>query len=212
MGADRITQGNFSSAGTNPNDQQAIIQDVANNVLAISGTNRKISTLHSNMLGIGAQVALTAITTAQNLFTLPFAGGFLNLVGRRIKVRFTLIYSTTVGNVATISFALKLGSVTLCTITTAATNTAASANLPIQVEFELVVASLGASGTIESHGIVFANIGTAAAAAAAVYLDTNTAVSSAVNLITAETLAVTIAASAAVPSAQIREASIQIAA
>lgn len=211
MGADRIIAGNLSSAGTNPFDQQAIIQDIQNGVLSISGTSRRIVALRAMLLGLAAQTALTAITVAQNLFTYPVAAGFLNIVGRRLKVSFTLIYSTTAGQVATLGFALKLGSVTLCSIVTAATNTAASTNLPVHVEFSIAIASLGASGTIESHGRVEANIGTAAAAAVAVYLDTQAVVSAAVNLTAAQTLAVTLTGGGgAVPSAQIRDATIEV--
>jgi hypothetical protein len=159
-------------------------------------------------LVLPAQTAKTAITTAQTLLSFAFAAGALNVIGRKLRVKGVLIYSTTAANVATISFALKLGTVTLCTITTAATNTTASTSLPIHFEFELTVVTLGATATLESHGRVEANIGTTAAAAVAVYLDTNTAVSSAVNLTAAETLSVTIAASAAVPTAQLRSATL----
>jgi hypothetical protein len=157
---------------------------------------------------IAQQAALSNITTAQNLFTQLMAGGALNLLGRTLRVRGTVIYSTTATNVATITIAIKLGAVTLCSITTAATNTAASANLPIQFEFLLTVATAGTGGMINAHGSVTANIGTAAAAVATVYLDTNTAAQGPVDLTIPETLAVTIAASAAVPSAQLLSASI----
>lgn len=209
MGADRIQAGPVSSQGTNAFDQQALVQDTLNNTLSVSGQSRRLALLRSSIRVLAAQTALTAITTAQNLLTQVFAAGALNVLGRRVRVKGSLIYSTTSTNVATISLALKLGSVTLCTITTAATNTAASTNLPIQFEFEFTTAALGATGTIEAHGRVDANIGTAAAAAIASYLDTNVAVSSAVSLIAAETLALTIAASAAVPSAQLRDCVIE---
>lgn len=209
MGADRIQAGPISSVGTNPYDLQAIVQDTQNNTLSISGSSRRLAILRSSVIALSAQTALSAITTAQNLISQAFAPGALNVVGRRVRVKVTLIYSTTATNVATLSFALVLGGVTLCTITTAATNTAASTNLPVTVEFEFTVVSVGAAATIESHGTVNANIGTAAAAAIATYLDTNTAVSAAVNLIASATLAVTIAASAAVPSAQVRDAVIE---
>ena len=210
MGADRITNGPLSSANINTYDQQAIVQDSTNNTLQISGASKKLQLLRSAPLVLNAQNALAAITVAQTLLSLAFNAGALNVTNRRIRVKGSVIYSTTIANVATISFALVLGGVTLCTITTAATNTAASANLPIQFEFELLVASLGAAATIESHGKLEANIGTVAAAAVAVYLDTNTAVSAAVNLLTAETLSVTVAASAAIPSLQLREAVIEL--
>ncbi len=212
MGADRVTVGPLSSNATNSFDAQALVQDVQNNTLSVSGSSRKLAVLQSAIAVLPAQTALTAITAAQVVLSQAFNPGALNVQNRTIRVSGSLIYSTTATNVATISLALVLGGVTLCTITTAATNTAASANLPIQFEFELNVVSLGASATVESHGWVAANIGTVAAAAIATYLDTNTAVSSAVNLLTAATLQLTIAASAAVPSAQLRQATIELAA
>jgi hypothetical protein len=210
MGADRVTYGPPSASGVNSFDQKALVLDQTNGVLYVSGAanNRKLMLAMGAPLVLPAQTALTAITTAQSLLSFIFGAGALNVTGRKLRIKGVLIYSTTSTNVATISFALTLGGVTLCTITTAATNTAASANLPIQFEFELTVVTLGATATIESHGRVIANIGTVAAAAGALYLDTNTAVSAAVNLTAAATLGVTIAASAAVPSAQLRSATL----
>lgn len=210
MGADRVTYGPPFANGVNTFDQKAILLDQTNGVVYSSGSGngRKVQAAMCAPLVLPAQTAKTAITTAQILLSFAFAPGALNVTGRKLRVKGVLIYSTTAANVATISLALKLGSVTLCTITTAATNTTASTSLPIHFEFELTVVTLGATATLESHGRVDANIGTAAAAAVAVYLDTNTAVSSAVNLTTTETLEVTIAASAAVPSAQLRSATV----
>jgi hypothetical protein len=159
---------------------------------------------------IGQQTALSNITTPQNLFSQAIPAGAWNLVGRTLRVRGTAIYSTTSTNVATLTIAIKLGSVVLCSITTAATNTAASTNLPIQFEFQLTVATAGTAGMINAHGSVTANIGTAAAPSTSVSLDTNTAAQGPVDLTVAETLAVTIAASAAVPSAQLLSASVDI--
>ncbi len=210
MGADRVTYGPPSATGFNAFDQKALVLDQTNGVLYVSGAanNRKLMTAMGAPLVLPPQTARTAITVAQPLLSFAFGAGALNVTGRKLRVKGVLIYSTTAANVATISLALTLGGVTLCTITTAATNTAASANLPIQFEFELTVVTLGAAATLESHGRVDANIGTAAAAAGATYLDTNTAVSGAVNLTAATTLGVTIAASAAVPSAQLRSATV----
>jgi hypothetical protein len=210
MGADRVTYGPPFANGFNTFDEKAILLDQVSGVMYSSGSGngRKVQLAMCAPLVLPAQTAKTAITTAQVLLSFAFVAGALNVIGRKLRVKGVMIYSTTVANVAAISFALKLGTVTLCTITTAATNTAASAGLPIHFEFELTVVTLGATATIESHGRVDANIGTAAAAAAAVYLDTNTAVSSAVNLTAAQTLEVTIAASAAVPSAQLRSATV----
>lgn len=210
MGADRVTYGPPAANGLNIWDQKAITLDQTNGVMYSSGAQngRKFMAAMGAPLVLPAQTALTAITTAQQLLAFIFAAGALNVTGRKIRVKGRAIYSTTSTNVATISIALVLGGVTLCTITTAATNTAASANLPIEFEFELTVVTLGATATIESHGKVIANIGTVAAAACADYLDTNTAVSAAVNLTAAATLQVTVAASAAIPSLQLRSATV----
>lgn len=212
MGADRIQSGALNTAGTNPSDSPgALVADPQTGLLAVVTTARVMQIGRTRLLTLQEQTALTAITVAQTLFSLAIKAGVLNVINRTLRVKGTLIYSTTSTNVATISLALKLGSVTLCTITTAATNTAASTGLPIKFEFELSVATVGAAATIESHGKVDANISAnTPAAATASYLDTNTAVSSAVDLTVAETLAVTIAASAAVPSAQLLLASIDL--
>ncbi len=111
---------------------------------------------------------------------------------------------------ATITLAVTLGGVTLATVTTAATNTAASTNLPVTFSFTFTVVSAGAAGTLYATGGVNADLGTTAAAAITAYLLAGSAVSSAVNLLTAETLLVTIAASAALPSAQLMYATIEM--
>ena len=207
MGADRIVSGTMGRQYDSPG---ALIADQITGLLGVVTATQGVVIGAARVGNIPQQTALTAITTAQNLFTQSMAAGSLNSVGRTIRVRGTLVYSTTSTNVATITIAVKLGSVTLCSITTGATNTAASTNLPIQFEFLLTTASTGTSGTINAHGRVDANIGTAAAGTITTYLDTNTAASSAVDLTVAQTLAVTIAASAAVPSAQLQTASVDV--
>lgn len=210
MGADRTTYGPPFANGINTFDQKAIMMDQTNGTLYVSGSanGRKAMLLMGAPQVLSAQPVITAITTPQGLLAFTFVAGALNVTRRKIRVKGTMIYSTTAANVATITLSLSLGGVALCTITTAATNTAASTNLPIHFEFELTVVSLGATATLESHGRVDANIGTAAAGAVTTYLDTNVTVSGAVNLTAAATLGVTIAASAAIPSAELRSSSI----
>lgn len=208
MGFDTVTQGY-----PQPNQvvgPQGSVLDRVNNLAYTFGQSATLALLRSALAVLGVQTALTAITTAQTLLSYAFGAGALNVLGRTLLVRGSLIYSTTSANVATITIAVKLGSVTIATITTAATNTTASTNLPVQFEFYLTVAAVGASGTLVGIGRVDANIGTAAAAAVASYLATTTAASSAVNLLTAETLTVTIAGGAAIPSAQLLNATVEV--
>lgn len=208
MGADQITFGPPSATGTNATNQKAIVLDQTNGVLYSSGASRQLMTAMSAPLVLTSQTPLTNVTTARQLLSYGFNAGALNVIGRKIRVKGRLLYNTTAANVATITIAVTLGGVGVCSITTAATNTAASTNLPIQFEFELTTATLGATATIEAHGKVDANIGTVASAAVATYLDGNSAVSGAVNLTAAATLAVNISASAALPAVGLRSATV----
>lgn len=207
MGADRITSG--STAGSQFDSPGALIADQVTGLLGVMTTARTVVLGSARLANIPQQTALSAITTAQNLFAQALPAGFLNAVGRSIEVKGSLIYSTTATNVAAITIALKLGNTTICTITTGATNTAASSNLPIQFDFVITTATTGTGGTLNVHGSVTANIGTAAAPSMVTYLDTNTT-PIAVDLTQALSLTATIAASAAVPSAQLLGASVNI--
>ncbi|MGA2087006.1 MAG: hypothetical protein ABSG60_15965 [Terracidiphilus sp.] len=173
MGADRLSFGPLNAAGTNPYDQQALILDTENNILEISGASRTRAVLFSRLAIVENALALTAITTAQTLLSLALNAGALNVQNRRVRVRGRMVYSTTSSNVATITLALTLGGVTLCSISTTATNTAASVNLPIDFEFELLVATTGATAAIMSYGHVKADLGTATTAAITEFLDSN---------------------------------------
>jgi hypothetical protein len=207
MGADRIVSGGYTGNFDSPG---ALIANQITGLLGVVTTAQGLVTAAARIANIPTQTALTNITAAQVMLSQAIPAGALNLVGRSLRVRGSVIYSTTSTNVATITIGLRIGGVTLCTITTAATNTAASTNLPLQFDFQLTVASTGTSGTINSHGQVTANIGTAAAPVTGIYLDTNTAASSAVDLTAAQTISVVILASAAIPSAQLLSASIDV--
>ena len=204
MGADRLVQGPLNAAGTNPYDQQALIQDIVNNLLEVSGNSRTRRLLRSALLVLPPQTALTNITTGQTLAQLALNPALLNVVNRKVVIRGNLIYSTTATNVATITLTLAFGGTTLCAITTSATNTAASNNLPIQFEFETTTTALGAAGSIESHGWVCAVLGTTAAGQAADFLDTNGGPTTNLNLLASVNLNVYVSASAAIPSMQLR--------
>lgn len=177
----------------------------------VSPTGQLNGICRSALEVVGPQTALTAITTAQTLASLTLPAGILNVLQRTLRIRASLVYDTTSTNVATLTLAIKLGSVTVLTITTDASNTAASTNLPVQLDATIATSLTGASGTVEAHGSVDADLGTATSAAITRYLDGNHAASSAVNLASSLALTVTIAASAAVPRAQLRQLVIEVA-
>lgn len=214
MGADRTTYGPPSANGINLFDSQALVVDQTNGVLYVSGqaNGKKMMAAMGAPLVLPAQTALTAITTAKNLLSFVFQPGALNVIGRKIRAKGFLIYSTTAANVSVITIGMSVayngGQRVICSIPTDATNTAASANLPIHFDFEFTVVSLGATATLEVHGKVNANIGTVAAASVSTYLDTNIVVQGAVNLTGPTTVNVTIAGSTAIPSAQLRSATL----
>jgi hypothetical protein len=195
--------------GTTDTNKGALIADVQTPAVEMVDTQGNTHGVESTLLLLQAQTALSTITTAQNLFTLAFLAGALNKTNRALRVRGMVIITNTSAS-ATITIALKLGSVTLITITTAAISTSAS-NAQLYFDFLISVATSGSSGTLEAHGTVALQLGaTNTALITAPYADTNTAVSSAVNLTSALTLAATIAAGASVSSAQLRQATVEL--
>jgi hypothetical protein len=207
MGADRIVSGGYTGSFDSPG---ALIANQITGLLGVVTTAQGLVVGAARLANIPTQPALTNITGAQTVFSQSIPAGALNLIGRSLRIRGSMIYSTTSTNVATITIGLMIGATTLCAITTAATNTAASSNLPLQFDFSLTVASTGTSGTINSHGQVTANVGTAAAPVTGVYLDSNTGPSGAINLTAAQTISVAIVAPAGIPSAQLLSASIDV--
>lgn len=208
MGADRIQAGAVADPYDSPG---SLLVDPVAGSLAVVNNNRVAQLQQATVLALSAQAALTNITAAQNLFTKIFGAGALNVVGRTFMVSGWGVYSSAGGSTPTISIALTLGGVTLCTITSSAINTAANTNLPFQFSFQVTVVSTGAAATLETHGLLTINLSAnTPAAAVTAFADTNTAVSAAVNLTTAATLAATIAASGNISSATLRLASIEV--
>lgn len=206
----QITKGPSNTTGKNTSPQ-GITFDSQNNVMATVGDTGQEAVHQTSLTVLNAQTALTAITTAQNMISLALNKGFLNRLKRTLLISGALVYTTPGTTAPVISIAVTLGGVTLCTITLAAASTTASTNLPIQFQLQLEVASTGATGTLETHGQVSANLSAnTPAAAISTFLDTNTAVSSAVDLTTALTLNVTIAATLAVTSATLRQATVEV--
>jgi len=207
MGADRIEAGVLSK--TVIDSPGSILVDPVSGGLAVVTKALNLALAQSTLLALGAQTALTTITTAQTLFTFPVPAGLFNKVGRTFRVTIVGIYSSAGGSTPTITIALKLGSVTLCTITTSAIDTAANTNLQWRADFLCTVVTIGATATIEAHGSISFNLSAnTAGAALSTFGDQNVAPSSAVDLTIAENLVATIAASGAVSSAQVRSATV----
>lgn len=194
---------------TSDTDKGALIADVQNGVVEMVDNNGNTHGLETMFLLLQAQTAITAITTAQLLQNAQIAlpAGALNKTNRAVRFSGTVIFTVATGT-PTCTIAIKLGSVTICTITTAAL--AASTNGQLTFDFTFSVATAGSSGTIEAHGQVCAQLNTVLGTAVAQYQDQNTAVSSTVNLTSALNLGVTMAGSGAIASAQLRQGMVEV--
>lgn len=195
------------TGGTTDTDKGALIADVQNGVVDMVDSSGNTHTLGAALSLLQAQTALTTITTAQNLFSVALPAGALNKKNRALQVQGFIIFTVSAGTPTT-TIAIKLGSVTLLTMTTAAL--AASTNGQIFFDFLISVVSTGTSGTLEAHGAVVAQLSTSLGTAVAQYQDQNVAVSSAVDLTTALSLVATIAASTTMASAQLRQALVEV--
>lgn len=207
MGADVIAQGVPPANG--PNAPGSLIVDAVNNAIysvGNDGSNRLASGLIESLVN---QTALTAITTAQTLFSVPLSAGTLNLLGRVLRVRGSLVFNTTSTNVATVTLVLKLGGVTLGTIVTTATNTAALTGAPLDFDFLIAVTTTGTSGAVVVSGGVNLQLG-ATIAAALTRFALPAADVTGINLTTADALAMTIAGSAAIPSAKLQLLTVEL--
>ncbi len=137
------------------------------------------------------------VATDQNLMSATIPGGTLNRVGRTLRVWLAGVYSTAANNTSAITVKIKLGAVTLLSVTTAALSSVTPLNDQFNLSALLSVQTGGASGVFEGHGNLAIGLGTGNLVADTVYTDTNTAVSSAIDLTASQTLQVTIAFSSA---------------
>ena len=168
----QITKGPGSQDGTN-GSAPALGLDRQNNIAYSVGDDHTEKIFHCALAVLQAQAALTAITTAQNFFSKTLNANLLNRVGRKLKIKGYANYTTPGSSTPTLTMTLKLGTVTLMTITTAATDTAGVTAGPIYFEFDLVVAAAGATATLETHGTVKVGLTATTTAAIAQYLDVN---------------------------------------
>lgn len=184
--------------------------DKANGILYACGVNGVWNSQEVTLYSLPAQTTVTAVTTAQAIATFPALNtNFQNVAGRLLQVCGQGVFTTAGTSTPTLTFALTEGGITPVSITTAATSATAGTNLPFQVCFNLTTVATGATGTLEAHGSLSANIATAGSAIST-FLDTNTAVSSAINLTASNTMAITVAASAAVTSVTLRQVWLEV--
>lgn len=160
-----------------------------------------------------ANITTVTAGTAQEWAKVDLPAGFLNYIGRTLRI--TLVASFTPGSTATLIPSLLLESVygttttTLSTVTTAATSGTTQSNL--WIEYLLIVAATGTAGTIESHMRMTYQSASASPPAALTVIDSVTAASGAANLVTQDTLSFQInSGTANLSSARVRQLIIEV--
>lgn len=149
-------------------------------------------------------VTATANTTSdQALMELAMSAGFLNSSGQPFYINGAGIYTTPAGQTPTLTFKIKLCTVSGCgsgTVVTLAsivsTATLASVtNNNWNVHAVAITTTTGASGNLEVHGPLTVDLGSLTTSEDSVFGDTNTAVSSNIDLTAALFIDFTVATS-----------------
>jgi len=187
----------------NDSTQKAVvISPIASDPLNLGGA---LTVLH-------AQTPITTVSTIQalNSTTVTVPANALNTAGKTIHVKGYFVWSNGVDTpVMTIS--LKLGSVTMAAPVSAAL-VASNSSSPAWFEFFATTVATGASGTLEAHGVLMIDSTDATAGnALSIYPDHLAAVSSAVDLTSAENITVNMTVSGGpVTTATLRLATFEI--
>lgn len=154
--------------------------------------------------------ALTAITTSTTIKTIascPLIAGAQNFYGKALHVTGHGVYTAT----GTPTFAVSLveGGVTPIIITSAAVTTGGQTNAQFSFDLYVTTGLTGTAGKVEAHGTLTLQGATAAnTTAMIVYEDTNTALSSALDLTAANTLTIGITGSSGVSATTLRDSQI----
>lgn len=208
---------NGSSTSTQCASAPGLYLDQQNSVLMACGNGHVLQPAQTTLAVFPEQTAVTAVTTAQTLASLALNANLQNVLGRMLKVCGAGVYTSPGTTAPTLTLAVTEGGITPVSITTAGVSTTASTNMPFNFCFTIATAAISTAaspattGTLEAHGVLSANItANTPAAAAASYLDTNTAVSSALNLFSSNTLAVTVAASSTMTAVKLLQMTVEL--
>jgi hypothetical protein len=155
---------------------------------------------------IAAVTASSAVSTDQNLMSIPVPPGMLNVLGKTATLYGAGTYTTGATGAGTMSFKVKLCSVSGCgsgTVVTlgtfgpTATQAANSTSIPWNISLTLSTSTLGASGRVIPNGSLETVMGTSATAAGAPYLAQTTGQSAAIDLTAPTFVQITVADSGA---------------
>jgi hypothetical protein len=131
-----------------------------------------------------------AVTSDQQLMELSLTAGYLNTLGTPFVFNGSGLYTTAIAQTPTLTFKVKLCTVSGCGSGTVVTlvalvstaTLAAVTNNPWNLNVTGVTHATGATGTLEIHGPLILDLGIAATTVDSAFLDTNTAVSGTIDL------------------------------
>jgi hypothetical protein len=211
------TVDNGPSATSTCQSAPALYYDQQNQLLETCGSNHTRQYDETALGVFNAQTAVTSVTTAQTMASLALNANAQNYLGRTFRICASGIYTTAGTTTPTLTFSVIEGGITPWSVTTGATSATASTSLQWSFCTNITTASISTSaspsttGTLEAHGNLAVNLSAnSPGAALTVYGDQNKAVSSAINLFSANTLAVQVAASGTVTSVQLRQMTIEL--
>lgn len=153
------------------------------------------------------QPANTSVTTIQQMGSFILGPGIQNSTGKTLHVVGHLVYTTAGAPVITIS--VLEGGITPIAVAGVAT-TGAATNGQVAFDYHISTSLTGATGTLESHGLLSVQNNTALGTALGVYADQNTAASSAINLTASNTLGINITATVSLSTATLRDAKVYL--
>lgn len=160
-------------------------------------------------LTAGPQPAITTVTTAQTMASWTLPAGAMNVQGKRIHIHGQLMFSNGATTPA-ITLSVKIGSSVTPVSVVGAANANTNSNAPVDFDFTIQTTTTGTSGADEAHGCFTDTVAAAwsSGSASPVYCDGNTAASSTYDHTAANTLALNIAASAALTTVTLRDVEI----
>src|SRR6266550_2766071 len=134
-----------------------------------------------------------AVASDQNLMSASVPAGTLNRAGRTLRIWLAGVYNTPAASTSTITVKVKLGSLTLLSMVTAALASLQSTNGQFNISGYLTVQTAGATAAFEPHGNLIIDLGAGNTVADSTYADVNIATRGTLDITTAQTLQVTIA-------------------
>lgn len=136
------------------------------------------------------------VSTDQSLMSAIIPANTLNAVGRTLRGVIKSVYSTPAASTATLEIKVKLGTLTLLDITTTA-NAGSITNNGFRFDFDITTQTAGSSAKFETSGTLIIDLGATTGAAASVFTDANSGVSSTLDSTVDQTLQITVAFSSA---------------